>query len=560
MPDAIDALAAYLTEIDEKANRSEQEPTGSILPASIHLLSAHRCDDEEIDTTITRYTRDFPRGTYWQGHLVSLSTQLQAYFSSDKQVFYQYDRCLPTDLVGVKLFDHLRAPRVTIQSIDEFRRSFDVFGGSVLKNLDWANVGVAGGCVLACLTQGHFDRELINSDIDLFLWGLDAAGMERKVQQIKATIEANVLRFSAKYVIERSAGAVTFIPHRRSDGRKIQVVLRAYHNPAAVLSNFDIDPACVFFDGEDVWLSLRAVRALYTGYTTTSGAISSSFAARIIKYATRGYGILVRPDEDEADKSILLRNMDTLLRKEESAVAAYFTRLPWTGKKNFKKVFTAMKSSAPNNWTHSYSALASLAALWHLAHMTGRIDELMDEVGAASHIYGLYEGSDAMMGRIGPEQWLGVLEIISPSLKQRKWTITDHMWKVQDADVTKKTLALVVILPLLLRQRLQAMDGFTNLARMRNTDDVEDAGGNQLEICLWALTGDEVWQPLQGQRSVVHQLLVTAAMVTAWTVWKVSSGAPWPTMHYGRSLHNAQLYSYSAALTQVGDFCVWIRE
>ncbi|KAE8223334.1 hypothetical protein CF319_g3628 [Tilletia indica] len=382
--------------------------------------------------------------------------------------------------------------------------------------------------------------------------------MQHKLQCIKRTIIGNVPHFSFSYVVERSAGAITFIPRIRENGRKIQVVLRGYSNPAAILSGFDLDPACVFFDGEQVWMSLRALRAFYTGYTTTSGAISSSFAARIVKYATRGYGIRVRPDHGDPDAHELVLSMEATLRLKDGSVSAGYLDLPWRNTSNYGRIFLATKSEVPNNWTHSFSALASLAALWNLAHATGRIGELMDEVGAASHIYGIYEGSDEIMATFHPKEWLSTLAKVSPSLKKRRWTVKEKMWKVQDPTISKPLL-LVVILPLGLRAHIKAAGYPGNLARMGDTDDVVDAAGDRLEICIWSLTQDTMWQPATGEDSVVHQLLLTTAMLTAWTIWKVSTGAPWLRMNYGRCWRNAQVFSCPAGLTRFGDFGDWIR-
>ncbi|KAE8212912.1 hypothetical protein CF327_g3514 [Tilletia walkeri] len=428
-----------------------------------------------------------------------------------------------------------------MRSFTEFRRAFDRFGGSVLKDLDWNNVGVAGGSMLACLTSTEFGKFLRNSDIDLFIWGLDAKEMQRKLEHIKKTIVTNVPNFASTYRIERSAGAMTFIPRLYDYGRKIRVVLRGFSNPAEILSSFDLDPACILFDGHQVWLSLRALRAFFTGYTITTGAISSSFAARIVKYATRGYGIRVQPDKDDPDTDELLLSMEATFRAKDHSVSEAYLSLPWRNTSNYRRVFSATKSQALNNWTHSFSALSALAALWNLAHATGRIGELMDEVGAASHIYGAYEGSDTFMTTFQPKEWIATLT------------------KVVKDSTMSKPLLLVVILPHMLRQHLNATGKFSNLARMRDTEEVVDASGDKLEICLWSITQDTMWQAATGMESVVHQLLVTSAMLTAWTIWKVSSGAPWPTMYYGRSWHNAQVFSYSAALARIGDFDDWIR-
>ncbi|KAE8258174.1 hypothetical protein A4X13_0g1860 [Tilletia indica] len=559
MTDAEKELDVYQTELEVKVTRSDRPMGDPVFATPIYLASVHSAEDRDIDAAIIQHNRDFPQGPHWRNHLVTLSKQFKELFDPEQKLFYKYDRCCRTALWGVKMFDDLRAQHVMVRSISEFRRAFDAFGGSVLKGLDWGHVGVAGGSILACLTQVVIGKELRNSDIDLFIWGLNANDMANKLNHILTTIEGNVDRFPSKYMVERSATAVTLVPRRHSAGRRIQVILRVYTNPAAILSSFDIDPACILYDGQEVWLSLRAVRAFYTGYTTTTGSISSSFAARIVKYATRGYGVLVRPDEDEEAGEELLRYMETTLRRHKSTVVTSFSKLPWTGTNNFKKVFAAMKSTAPTDWTHSYSALAALASLWHFANMSGRIGELMDEVGAASNIYGLYEGYDAMNGFVDSSDWLRALETFSPSLKSRTWTLPDRVWKIRGADLTNKPLLLIAILPILLRQHLHTRNVNAHLHRLPDSDDLEDADGTKMEICLWSLTGHDIWQQPVGQDSAVHELLVTATMLTAWTLWKISSGASWPRMGYGRSLHNALVFSFNAALTRTGDFDDWIR-
>ena len=54
--------------------------------------------------------------------------------------------------------------------------------------------------------------------------------------------------------------AVTFV--QGYPKRHIQVVLRLYSSPAEVLLGFDLDASCVGYDGSDVWLLPRAIRAI----------------------------------------------------------------------------------------------------------------------------------------------------------------------------------------------------------------------------------------------------------------------------------------------------------
>ncbi|KAE8231700.1 hypothetical protein CF326_g3278 [Tilletia indica] len=440
MADKPAKLSEYLKEMDVKACRSEEMFLSPALPALAHLDAAHDSTDCDIDGTIFQHNREFPRGSGWQPHLINLSSQFEPYLSRQRLPTYNYDRAAKEDLLGIRMFDDLRDTTTTVLSLARFCINFEVFGGSVLKNLDWSNVGVAGGSMLACLTETHIGDLLKNSDIDLFIWGLEPPAMLRKLHEIKETLVANVPNFDSTYIIERSAGAITFIPRTRDRGRKIQVVLRGYSNPAAVLASFDLDPACIFFDGEQVWLNLRAVRAFYTGYTTTSGALSSSFAARIIKYATRGYGVLVRPDEDDPDTDDLLYQMEATMREKEIETLEHYLQFPWTGTNNYRGLYCQMKARATTNWTHSFSALASLAALWNLAHKTGRIGELMDEVGAASHIYGLYEGCGKAMAAFHPKEWLSTLATF-----KRSWTLQDRIWKSNDPTMSDASLLLVVV-------------------------------------------------------------------------------------------------------------------
>ena len=67
---------------------------------------------------------------------------------------------------------------------DEFDRKFRAFCldafGSFTKS-DWENVVVAGGAVLSSLKPGR-DEELPQSDVDVFLWGLNEAEAMSKIQ------------------------------------------------------------------------------------------------------------------------------------------------------------------------------------------------------------------------------------------------------------------------------------------------------------------------------------------------------------------------------------------
>ena len=76
-----------------------------------------------------------------------------------------------------------------VADLEEFKKNWAVFTeGSLLQLLDWNNVIAAGGSVLACLSpldeehkkskriirKYYHNKVYPTSDVDLFLWGLDA--------------------------------------------------------------------------------------------------------------------------------------------------------------------------------------------------------------------------------------------------------------------------------------------------------------------------------------------------------------------------------------------------
>ncbi len=75
---------------------------------------------------------------------------------------------------------------ITVGSFEAFLHSWQIFSEGSLQEINWDNVVVAGGSVLACISpvpkefmsskrslREYFQqKEYLSSDIDLFLWGL----------------------------------------------------------------------------------------------------------------------------------------------------------------------------------------------------------------------------------------------------------------------------------------------------------------------------------------------------------------------------------------------------
>ncbi|KAE8232746.1 hypothetical protein CF326_g2218 [Tilletia indica] len=562
-------MMTLIKDLLNKATLDEGGRQKAKLHALDYLTTIWSSQDTNIDIQIKQHNRDYPRGIdgAWRDHLIGLSQHLLPKLGPHPQALFEIERPVATELPGIKLFDQLRAPSTSVRSLDSFQEAFRAFCGFELRGLDWANIFIAGGSVLAAVTATEtedFFKRLRSSDVDIFLYGLDGHQALGKLCHITEVLRANIPAFDQTYVVERSVGAITFAPGLGSEGRKVQVVLRLSANPAAILAGFDFDQVSLGYDGSEVWLSPRAVRALYTGYTVTSGAISSSFAARIIKYACRGYGLIILPDYGRGKLERLHKRLD----EEERLVRDYWTSLPWHHMSNFSHLYTAMKHRSDALWTHSFSSLATLVALWKVAHSACRIGELLYEVGTSHSLCGGYEASDVLGAHFGIDEWSEVLVELIPSLSGTKGLPTTDVWKIRAEKMTRtvfrQRISMVVILPLRMRAFLisaaPSVCGGDKLVLLRGGSGLTDSDGIKLEVCLWHVDGSNMWQPSRGLPAQVHQFLMRATMITAWTIWKVAAGAPWLKMHYSRSLAQSQRHSANAAIADKLTCNIWLRE
>ena len=279
--------------------------------------------------------------------------------STEKQcarILEQY--CTPLPMAAVPPFNglspaerqrRLSQVRAVKPSLHDFRAAFDKFTSDQLIGLNWDNVFVAGGSVLACLMPATLDPAtpvaprgagglaqrnrdcpeagFKGSDIDIFLYGLTDVQAAEKVRHIYDVVMRNrAAATSARegaaaspvgtvkrprrghaddgrgegddddVNIVRTAHAITIIgqfPHRH-----IQLVLRMYRSPAEVLLGFDVDACSVGFDGFRPWCTLRARRALCKRINLFDlSRRSLTYEKRLHKYSRRGFAVLV-PDLD----------------------------------------------------------------------------------------------------------------------------------------------------------------------------------------------------------------------------------------------------------------------
>ncbi|KAK2757575.1 hypothetical protein FQN54_004544 [Arachnomyces sp. PD_36] len=183
----------------------------------------------------------------------------------------------------------------------DFETNFDIFTESSLRYLDWNNVVAAGSSVVTSLLpldhpqneSRRAQREYYNqklapaSDVDLFIHGLDEESAFKKLAQIEANIRDAVL---CETTVVRTKYAVTIVS--QYPVRHIQIVLRLYKSISEILTGFDVDCACVAYDGSQVWATPRAMVA----YMTQTNIVdlsrrSPSYENRLSKYSHRGFEV-----------------------------------------------------------------------------------------------------------------------------------------------------------------------------------------------------------------------------------------------------------------------------
>ncbi|KAK0523571.1 hypothetical protein OC834_005849 [Tilletia horrida] len=390
--------------------------------------------DQHIDHLLLQHNRAYPKGCngLWKSHLVSLLNDVEPLLGSASDGRYSIQRAAQEDLIGVKMFDELRSQTLHVRSLQAFQVAFQHFTGGILAGLNFDNVFVAGGSVNAALTDpdaSNFGARLRKSDVDIFLYDLTDFEMVNKVAHVQAVLRNNISDFHKKYVTERSGGAVTFIPNDES-GRRVQIVLRAHLNPAEILAHFDLDQARVGYDGDQVWLNMMAVRAWVTGYSICTGHISSSFAGRIVKYASRGWGLLVKIPLTQVRQKHTVE-VQSMVDEKKETLKRDFLRYPWDGVNNFKMLYVAVKRAVMTNWTHTFADLNALAGLWSVAHSTGHIRDLMDELGCSHSTYSLYHSPEDG-GNV--DDWKDVMANIDGIRIPPKRPFPKYVWKTQGSE------------------------------------------------------------------------------------------------------------------------------
>jgi len=186
-------------------------------------------------------------------------------------------------------------PSWSVNNREAFQTSFHSLTGGVFDAFDeddWSNIVVAGGIVLASLldygsgTNVCINSEYPNSDVDLFIYGLDESAAKEKLRNVYTK-----LNYSTEICCVRTPHTLTYV----TDHRNVQCILRLHSSAEEVIEAFDVDCCGVYYDGEAAVATRRAVAAIATGCNIADyDRRSWSYETRLIKYSRRGFGVAIK--------------------------------------------------------------------------------------------------------------------------------------------------------------------------------------------------------------------------------------------------------------------------
>ena len=241
-------------------------------------------------------------------HLVSIEDlrKICGHVSSDLATTMTIRRMEPPS-GGFECLNEKRERTIDIcANSQSYCRRFHRLTGGILKGLDWSNVFLAGGMALTTLVHTEKSNDISpyiqESDLDIFLYGLDAEHANQKVEEIYNVWKNNLPASNQNIMVVKNFKTINLIPDYPN--RRIQVVLKLFKSPLKVFLGFDLDACAIGFDGTRALMLPRCARAIETGYNVfTTDFIwghylkgrNASREARVFKYADRGFGLRILP-------------------------------------------------------------------------------------------------------------------------------------------------------------------------------------------------------------------------------------------------------------------------
>lgn len=180
-------------------------------------------------------------------------------FSIKEALEFKHEKYRLPKNATVYMHDSTFARETMIDKVES--RFQELLERTTLDKYDFTDTIIAGGA----FTSHYYS----SSDIDLFIVG----------DQQRA-IRTFVNHFSNSEFYMSSKTLSVFI-----EDKKIQLVLRAYDSPISVLDSFDLGPACIFYDGKDIFMYEECMYSINTkNLVVNLRRRKAGYSGRLVKY------------------------------------------------------------------------------------------------------------------------------------------------------------------------------------------------------------------------------------------------------------------------------------
>lgn len=186
------------------------------------------------------------------------------------------------------------------------------FSYSVLSNITWDNVAIAGGCLSLILSTKLKWEDFPASDIDLFVWGASPVDILMTINRL-----LDELRKNHDICVFQRGNVLTVIV--RHIPRNIQIMNSGFSSLNSVLNDFDFTSSRIAFDGKDfVATSEYMISAIQQCTWSQYDSIGHS---RMVKNYQRGITVLFKDTTlISGDKSYMPKDLDDI-ENEPSTIA-----------------------------------------------------------------------------------------------------------------------------------------------------------------------------------------------------------------------------------------------
>jgi len=267
------------------------------------------CRSQDIDDAILRqdrYIRSLSPGHNKDNtDLLSLEdlTEILEDQSDSLNSTFTIERKDPP-LGGFELFDERRNRYFDILADHKtYSDTFHDVTRNILEGLDWNNVVVAGDMALATLMHagdGKDKDQIEDFGIVLYLYGLDAEGANKKVEEIYGLWERNLPVTNNEVAVVKNNKSISFLANYAYP--RILIILKLFSSPTDILLSLELDQCAIGFDGHQVLMLPRCARAIETGYSVLTMALMHPsenwpgyLYGLICAWANRGFGLRILP-------------------------------------------------------------------------------------------------------------------------------------------------------------------------------------------------------------------------------------------------------------------------